>query len=160
MARSRRPRRVEGIKARFGARTPLKTVSILLATVAAMFYLVWLSEVLPAVLSGGIPQGVVENATPTSAVRVLDMACVLPAMILTSVWLRQGRALGYVLAGVLLTFLALLAAAIVGMMVAMWVQGQPVALGMSPVFGLVSALSLGTLVWYFGGYGKGAQDGG
>jgi hypothetical protein len=81
-------------------------------------------------------------------------------MALTSVWLRQGRALGYVLAGVLLTFLTLLAAAIVGMMVAMWAQGQPVALGMAPVFGLVSAASLGTLLWYLAGYGKEARDGG
>jgi len=151
---------MKGTRARFGAGTPTRTVSIFLAVVAAMFYLVWLSETLPAVLSGGTPQGVLDNGTPTSAVHVLDMACVLPAMALTSVWLRQGRALGYVLAGVLLTFLTLLAAAIVGMMVAMWAEGQPVALGMALVFGLVSAASLGTLLWYLGGYGKEARDGG
>lgn len=145
----------EVVRSRFTGRTPIGLASIFLGAVAGLFYLAWLAETLPAVLSGVVPQGVLANGTPTGAVHVLDMAWILPAMLMTSLWLRRGMALGYVLAGVLLTFLALLAAAIVAMTVAMWVYGQPVAVGMVVVFGTVSAASLGMLIRYLGGMEKG-----
>jgi len=37
------------------------------------------------------------------------------------------------------------------MMVSMTLYGQPVALGMAVVFGVVAAVSLGMLVWYLKG---------
>ena len=148
----------EALKARFTARTPVKIVSVFLAVMAVLFYFAWLSEVVPALISGDVPQSVIDNGTPTSAVHVLDMAWMLPAMALTSVWLWKRRALGYTLAGVLLAFLSLLAAAIMAMMVAMWVYGQPVALGMAVVFGTVSAVSLGMLIWYLSGLKNDGQD--
>lgn len=142
------------VKARLSKGRSVTAVSVFLGLVAVLFYFAWLGEVVPALVSGDVPRSVVDNGTPTSGVHVLDMAWILPAMVLTSVWLRRGRALGYALAGVLLAFLSLLAAAIMAMMVAMWVYGQPVALGMAAVFGIVSAISLGMLVWYLKGLGK------
>ena len=145
----------ELVKSHFTRRTPIGPASIFLAAVAVLFYLAWLGETVPAALSGDIPQSVLLNGTPTGAVHVLDMAWILPAMLMTSLWLRRGMALGYLLAGVLLTFLTLLAAAIVAMMVAMWLYGQPVALGMAVVFGAVSAASLGMLIRYLDSLEKG-----
>jgi hypothetical protein len=46
---------------------------------------------------------------------------------------------------------ALITLAIGAMMVAMSLYGQPVAIGMSAVFGFVSAVSLGMLIWYMMG---------
>lgn len=144
----------DGFKARFSGRTLVKAVSIFLAVVAALFYFAWLSEVIPALVAGEVPQSVAQNGTPTNAVHVLDMAWILPAAILTAVWLWSGRAIGYVLAGVLLTFFGLLALAIVAMMVSMNLYGQAVALGMAAVFGTVSAVSLMMLY----GYSKGIRQ--
>ena len=97
-----------GIKARFSRGTPVKAVSIFLAVVAVLFYFMWLSEDIPALLAGEVPQGVIEGEAPTDVVHVLDMAWILPAMVLTAIWLWRGRALGYALAGTLLSFLSLL----------------------------------------------------
>jgi hypothetical protein len=141
----------KALRARFTESTPVKAVSVFLAVVAVLFYFVWLSEIFPALLSGGVPQSVTQVGTPTSGVPVLDMAWILPGLILTAVWLWRKRAIGYVLAGALLTFLALLVLAIVAMTVAMSLYGQPVAVGMAVVFGILSALSLGMLVWYLRG---------
>ena len=145
----------EDIKARFTLRTPVKTVSVFLAVVAVLFYFAWLSEVVPALISGGVPQSVKDNGTPTNGVHVLDMAWMLPAMALTAAWLWRGRAIGYALAGALLTFMSLLPLAIAAMVASMRLYAQPVALAPAVVFVVLSAASLGMLVWYLKGMSGG-----
>lgn len=147
----------EGIKARFTRRTPVKAVSVFLAVVAAMFYLLWLSEVVPALIAGEVPRSVVENGTPTNAVHVLDMAWILPSMILASFWLWRGRAIGYVLAGVLLSFITLLVTAIVAMAVSMTLLGQAVAFGQASIFGVVAVVAATMLTLYMKGLGTGPR---
>jgi hypothetical protein len=126
----------------------VKAVSVYLAAVAVLFYVVWLSEAVPAVLAGAVPQSVIKDGTPTNVVYVVDMAWILPGMLLTAVWLWRKQAIGYALAGALLTFLALLPLAIVAMAVA---DGSLYA---AVGFGSLSALSLGVLIWHL----RGVQD--
>jgi hypothetical protein len=135
----------EALRVRFTQRTPVKAVSVFLAVVAILFYLVWLSETLPAVLAGEVPQSVVEDGAPTNVVHVVDMAWLLPGMLLTALWLWRRRAIGYALAGALLTLLALLVLAIVAMAVV------EMSLYGAALCGIVSALSLVMVVWYLRG---------
>lgn len=136
------------LRSRFTEQTPVRSVSVFLGTLAALFYLVWLGEVVPALLAGSVPPSVAQAGMPTSAVHVLDLAWILPAMALTALLLWRGRDLGYALAGALLAFVPLMTLAIGAMMVAMPFFGQPVALGMAGVFGAVAVVSAGMLVWY------------
>jgi hypothetical protein len=140
-----------GIKAHFSPRTPVKAVSIFLGVVALLFYFKWLSEDIPALLAGEVPQGVIEAEAPTDIVHVLDMAWILPANVLTAIWLWRGRALGYALAGTLLSFLSLLVLAIMSMIVFQVLYGLAAGVGMAVVFGVVFAISLGMLIWYLRG---------
>jgi hypothetical protein len=67
-------------------------------------------------------------------------------------WRR--RALGYALAGTLLSFLSLLVLAVMSMMVFQVLYGVAAvveALGIAVVFGVVFAVSVGMLVWYLRG---------
>ena len=73
------------IKACFREKTPAKAISIYLGVLAVLFYFLWLSEVVPALLRGEIPKSVQDNGTPANAVHVLDMAWILPAFLMTSV---------------------------------------------------------------------------
>jgi len=146
----------EGLKARYATRYaaregPAKAASTFLLAVAALFYVVWLGEVVPALLSGGVPQSVADNGTPTGGVHVLDMAWILPALALSGIWLRQERAVGYALAGALLAFLPLLALAIVAMVVAMALYGQAASVAPATIFALLGAASLWVLVRYLKG---------
>jgi hypothetical protein len=140
-----------GIKAGFSRGTPVKAVSIYLAVVPLLFYFMWLSEDIPALLAGEVPQGVIEAEAPTDIVHVLDMAWILPAMVLTAVWLWRGRALGYVLAGTLLSFLSLLVLAVMSMIVFQVLYGVAAGLGIAVFFGVVFVISVGMLVWYLRG---------
>lgn len=139
------------IKARFSRGAPVRAVSIFLAVLATLFYFIWLSEAVPALLAGEVPQSVRDNGTPTNAVHVLDMAWILPATILTAIWLWRGRALAYTLAGVLLSFLSLLALAIISMIVFMVLYGQAVSAGPAAIFAVLLAISLWMLIRYLRG---------
>lgn len=141
----------ETIKSRHTRELLARQTSVFLLAVAALFYFVWLGEIVPALVAGEVPRSVAENGTPTSGVHVLDMAWILPSLILTSVWLRRGRAVGYALAGALLTFLPLLALAIVTMVVAMALYGQAAAAAPAAIFGLLATASLWMLVRYMKG---------
>jgi hypothetical protein len=142
------------IKARFSPATPVKAVSIFLGVVAALFYLMWLSEDIPALLAGGVPQGVIEAEAPTDVVHVLDMALLLPANVLTAILLWRRRAQGYSLAGAMLALLSILVLAVMFMLVFQVLYGEAAvaeALGIGVFFGVVFAISLGILVWYLRG---------
>ena len=138
----------DGIKVCFTAKTPVKAVSIYLGVIAVLFYFLWLSEIVPALIAGKTPQSVIDAGTPTNAVYVLDMAWILPAFGITAISLWRKRALGYTLAAALLSYLVLMILAILSMVVFMIRDGQPLAVPQVAIFGALSALSLGMLFWY------------
>jgi hypothetical protein len=137
-----------GIRACFTEKTPVKAVSIYLAVSAVLFYFLWLSEVVLALKAGKVPQSIQDNGTPTNAVHALDMAWVLPAFGIAAISLWRGRALGYTLAGALLSYGVLLILAILSMIVFMIREGQPVIVPQVAIFGALFAINLGMLIWY------------
>ena len=126
-----------GIKGCFTGKTPVKAVSIYLAVLAVLFYLLWLSEIVPALGAGKIPQSIQDNGTPTNAVHVLDMAWILPAFGITAISLWPKQALGYTLAG-----------AILSMVVFMIRQNHPIVVPQVVIFVALFVISLGMLIWY------------
>ena len=137
-----------GIKAVFTERTPVKSVSVFLTLIVGLFYLLWLSEAVPASLTGETPQSVKDVGTPTNLVHVLDMAWTLPALAITAVNLWRKQPVGYGLAGPLLTFLALLLLAILSMAVFMGQAGESEIIPQLLIFGTLFAISVGMLMAY------------
>lgn len=137
-----------GINTGFTERTPVKTVSVYLAVIAGLFYLLWLSEAFPASLTGNPPQSLMDVGTPTNFVQVLDMAWLLPATAITAFSLWRKRSLGYTLAGALLAHFALLTLAILSMVVNMVREGQPVVIPQVVIYGFLFSASIGMMIWY------------
>jgi hypothetical protein len=142
---------VAGIKESFSENTPVKAISVFLAVLAVLFYFMWLSEIVPALIAGTIPQNIQDSGTPSNAVYVLDMAWILPALGITAVFLWRRKALGYTLAGALLSFLTLLILAIVGMVIVQVWEGLAVVGPQVMIFGVLLAITLGMLIWYMRG---------
>ena len=138
----------QAIRASFSESAPVKAVSTYLAVLTILFYWMWLSEVIPALIAGETPKSITDNGTPTNAVHVLDMAWVLPAMAMAAVSLWRRRPLGYALAGALLSFVVLLALAILSMVVLLARAGYPVVAPQVVVFAALCVISLGMLIWY------------
>jgi hypothetical protein len=84
-----------------------RAVSIYLFISAVIFYVLWLSEDIPALLTGTVPASVVQSGLLINPVHILDMGLYLPAMIITSVSLWTNRSLGYTFGTPLLVFSAL-----------------------------------------------------
>lgn len=139
------------IKTCFIEKTPVKAVGIYLAVIAVLFYFIWLSEIVPALIAGQIPQNIQDSGTPSNAVYVLDMAWILPAFGIAAVNLWRKNDLGYTLAGSLLSFLTLLILAIVGMVIVQAWEGLAVPGPQVVIFGMLLAITLGMLIWYMKG---------
>jgi hypothetical protein len=132
------------VRGLFAAKRGRAQSAYLMASAVA-FGAMWLSAILTAVATGTTPRDVVEAGLPVNPVHVLDLAFILPAMIVTSVSLWRGRLLGRLLTVPLLTFAAAMGFAIVGMMLVMRARGlaAPSALigGLSAVSGLAVVLT-------------------
>lgn len=75
----------------------------------------WLSEIIPAILAGSTPL-IVEEFGPQALVsHFIDLAVVVPSLLIAGVWLWWERAWGYVFAGVVLVLGATLAVTISAM---------------------------------------------
>jgi len=132
----------------FAANSKAKAVSVFLLVIAILFYLQWLSEDIPALVVGKVPQSVVESGLLTNPVHVLDMAFMLPAMIITAILLWRRRLLGYFLAIPLLVFSILTGVGILAIFVVTSIKGIPTSLVIELVFSLIVVVSLVLSVLY------------
>ena len=140
-----------GMRESFTEKTPFRAVSIYLVVLAILFYFLWLSEVIPALIAGTIPQSIQDNGTATNAIHVLDMAWILPAFGITAVSLWRKQTLGYILAGALLSYTVLLALAILSMVEFMFWKGFPAVVPQLILFFGLFSISLGMLILYLKG---------
>ena len=92
---------------RFGPRTPRKTTAAVLLLMGLAMVFHWMSEILPALFAGRVPQAVRDSGLFTEPVAVLDLAFGAPACLLVAILLLRRKPLGIVLGPVLLTFLFL-----------------------------------------------------
>jgi hypothetical protein len=104
------------VKSRFTGRAPIRFTSVLLVGIGSVFYLLWLSEIIPAMIAGTTPEALREVGLPTNPVHVLDLAVFLPSTVVAGVFLSKRRVWGYVLAPVMLVAMAFLGLGIVSLM--------------------------------------------
>lgn len=70
-------------------RMPRRTTGVFLIVVAALFALLWLSQIAGAITSGELPTAVTDLNLPTSAIYALDLAFALPILTVAGLWLLR-----------------------------------------------------------------------
>jgi hypothetical protein len=118
-----------------------KSAGALLITIGLLFGGLWLSELLPHLLAGTPPRGLAETGLWTNPVHVLDLAFVLPAMLLVGARLRRQDTWGLVLAVPLLVFAATMGIGILTLFGLSAAHGMPVAVPAAIVVAIVVILS-------------------
>lgn len=93
-------------------------------TIGVVFAGLWLSELVPATLSDEVPQSVADAGLWVNPVHVIDLAVVLPAMVIAGIMTLRGRAAGLFFVGPLLVFSVLMGASIVATIVLMALDGS------------------------------------
>jgi hypothetical protein len=124
--------------------TPVKITAAYFIVVSIMCYLLWLSEILPAIFNQQIPKGLSDTALPTNPVHVLDLSVVLPAIFITGFFILKKRTTGLLLAPAILVFFILMDITIAAITIVMHIKeetGYVVAVVMS-VLALFSLLIL------------------
>ncbi len=101
-----------------------------LLVIAAGLTILWLSDLLPALLTGTSPPNVAESGQQVLVTHFVDLSVVVPSLTIAAVWLHRDRPWGYLLAGVCLVLGATLAVTIGAMTV---VIAAGVVLTVSPL---------------------------
>lgn len=126
-----------------------KFISIYMLSLSFLFYFLWLKESIPAAIAGIVPQSVLENGTPTNAVYVLDMAWILPAFAITGISVWRRMLCGYLLTGIMLSYINLLLLALLSMMIFLSRGGYPLALPQTLLFVVLLIANLGISISFF-----------
>ena len=129
-------------------RIPVRSTSIFLLVIGVIFYIQWLSEIIPALLNNHPPTSVIDTGLIVNPVHVLDISLCLPAMIITAILLLKKRTIGIALTPVLLVFCIVMAAAITGMAVAMAMKGLEGDMTVGVITFLMALISIFFLVRY------------
>ena len=132
----------------FDDKTPVKLIAGFLIIIAVLFYMIWLSEIIPALLNNTTPKSITESGLLTNPVHVLDISIVLPAICIIAIAIRQRKAIGFIFIPVVLVFCILMTLAICGMIVYMYVKGFESNPGIAIIFVVVSFLSIGFLILF------------
>ncbi len=124
---------------RYTRRLPAIVTGVLFLLIALGAAVNWMKQMLPAVLSGQVPQGIRDSGSITEPAAVLDLAFVLPALTIGAVLLLLRRPLGFVLGPILLVFVAWVALLLTAMGMVMESRGFGSAFGGTPMnLGLAS----------------------
>jgi hypothetical protein len=124
-------------------------ITIYFILVAALFYFLWLGEIIPANLQNTIPDSLEQTGLASNGVYVLDLSIVLPAIIITGVSLLKGKIIGFILTPVLLIFFVLMDITIGFLQYLMKIEGLTEGLGVMYAMLSLSLVSMALLVFFY-----------
>lgn len=102
----------------------------------------WLSEVLPATLDDTIPASIKDLNIPANAACVLDLAFMMPLMVLGAVKLWKRQVAGLVISGIMLSWLPLTSISVISMEFGLKLAGLEFDMGKIIGMGFNGALSV------------------
>ncbi len=121
----------DGVRSWFGPTPRVRGPAAFLLAIGASFALLWLSEILPALVRGAAPASAVDAGLITNPVHVLDLSLLLPAHLAAGTLLLRERDLGYALAPLLLAFDCLMTLSIAAVGAAMFLRAVAPTMAMA-----------------------------
>jgi hypothetical protein len=132
----------------FEERTPVHLVGWFLIGVCALAALLWLTDEVPATISGQVPASLLGSGLATNPVHVLDLAVVLPGGIVTGLLLMRRQPLGYIFGGYYLVKFATIGLGILAINLFTLVDGQAIDIVPAAIFAVVTVASI-VLAWLY-----------
>lgn len=125
-----------------------RVIAIYFLVFATLFYLLWLSEVVPALWSGKPPASLAIAGLTTNPVHVLDLSLVLPGIFLTGYLLLKNHPIGHLLTPVLLVFFILMDVTIAAIFLVQYSNGAAFNLPGVLTMAVLAISSLIALLWF------------
>lgn len=99
-----------------------KLAGYTIMAVGVLFSLLWLSELIPALFTGKVPQSVVDAGLWVNPIHVIDLAVVLPGFLLAGYLTLKSRPNGLFFVGPWLVFTVIMGTSIVAAMILMGLE--------------------------------------
>jgi hypothetical protein len=131
-------------------------VSYYLMIVAGAFYLLWLSEVIPASINRTLPNALTDAGLITNPVHVLDLSVCLPGLFLVGLFSLRRMPFALTLAPAALTFTILMDLTIATISVVLYMNDLAPMSGLPIIMGVMTLIGTSLLAWYL--RGKGVTD--
>jgi len=132
----------------FDGKMPVKAVGIYLIVIACMFYMLWLSEIVPGISANTTPKNIIDMGLPTNPVQALDLSVVLPGFLIISILLFRKKPLGLMLAPTMLVFCILMDITIGGLNIIMKIRGIEASYTITVVMAILALISIVLLSFY------------
>ncbi len=129
-------------------KTPTHVLQALIVFIAVLFKVLWLSMVIPSLQAGTVPQELIENRLPTQPIHIIDLAWIMPGMIITVIAMFRRSPIAFVLAPAFAVLTVLMAAALGAMTLNVVRLGLATDLTLLAIFGVLMLACLGAFVWY------------
>lgn len=143
---------VKAIGPRHDRKTGTKFMANFLFTVAGLFAVLWLKEIIPSLVSGTVPLSVKEAGLITNPVHILDLSFFLPGMVIIGIGLNRRNLIATVLAPVLVVFSIIMALSLIILIVYLRIQIATTDTSPIIVFGGLMAAGIWALYSYSHGY--------
>jgi len=127
----------------------IRFIGIYFIIIAVLFYLLWLTEIAPAIARGVVPKSVSDAGLFTNGVHVIDLAIFLPGTFITGVLLLKRKPTGYLLTPVLLTFFILMDVTIGALVLVMKSRGIETNSALTIVMAVLALMSIALLTLFF-----------
>lgn len=124
----------------------VRVTAIYFFILPVLFYVFWLSEIIPAAVNFVLPASVGESGLFTNPVHVLDLSFLLPGVFITGIMLLQKKRLAYSLAPVFLTFFIFMDLTIVALTLLMIWRGIIESYAIVWIMISLAVFSLGLLI--------------
>jgi hypothetical protein len=126
----------------FNNSVPVGIIGIYFILIAFMFYLLWLKDIISAIVNDTIPKNVSDYKLLVNPVHVLDIAFVLPGLLITAILLIRKQQLGFIFTPIFLIFIILLAMALIAMVIMLKIKGISEDLSIAVIFIILAIISL------------------
>lgn len=121
----------------------VKLASYTLIAIGVLFGLLWLSEIIPALISGDVPRSTQDAGLWVNPVYVIDLSTVVPGLLITGYLALKNKRTGKLFLAPWLVFSALMGSSIVAAMLLMLTKGYA---SIIPPMVMVSAVVLASTV--------------
>lgn len=132
----------------FSNKYAARITGIYFIIIALMFCFLWLAEIIPSVMKHVTPASLAETGLFTNGVHVLDLAVLLPGVLMVGISLLFQKPVSFILTPLVLAFFILMDLTIGGLVVVMHRRGIESNLMLTVVMGGLAMISLLLLVWF------------
>lgn len=134
--------------------TPNTTLAVFFIVIAALFYMLWLKDVIPAIISNTVPKTVSDYDLLVNPVHVIDISFALPGLIITAILLLRRHNLGYILGVTALVFIIVLTIALSAMVIMTRIKGISDDMSIALIFIILALVSIFFLRSFMGRINK------